>query len=66
MDFARSKNETLLALWESVRQQVLMDQVIGNRNRLVGENARAYAGKLCSEMDRRRMSYEPIEWRAEI
>ncbi len=63
MDFSGSKDERLLAFWESVRHEVSADQANGNRYRFAGEGVRAYAEKLRSEMDRRRLNYKPIDWR---
>ncbi|MBR1232868.1 hypothetical protein JQ597_00020 [Bradyrhizobium sp. AUGA SZCCT0177] len=54
------KNERLLAFYENVRQQVALDA--GSRYRFAGEGVRAYADKLREEMDRRRLTFMPINW----
>jgi hypothetical protein len=59
--FSSSPDESLLSLWESVRRQVLADRVNGGRSRFVGDNLRAYAELLCSEMVRRELKYTPID-----
>jgi hypothetical protein len=62
MDFSNSKDEGLQSLWESVRRQVLADLANGGRSRVVGNNLRAYAELLRSEMNRRELNYTPIDW----
>ena len=62
MDFSILKDEGLLSLWESVRRQVLADLASGGRSRFVGNNLRAYAELLRSAMNRRELSYTPIDW----
>jgi hypothetical protein len=62
MNFTSSSNESLLALWESVRRQVIADKAASGRCRLVGEKIRVHAQNLRNEMDRRGMRYTPIEW----
>jgi hypothetical protein len=62
MNFSSSKDESLLSLWESVRRQVLADRASSGRSRCVGENVRAYAELLRSEMERRELKYTPINW----
>ena len=62
MSFANSKDESLLAFYESIRRQVEADKQSGGRYRLVGDGARQYADKLGQEMDRRRMRYNRIDW----
>jgi hypothetical protein len=62
VNFSSSRDESLLSLWESVRRQVLADRADGGRSRFVGDNLRAYAELLRSEMDRRELKYTPISW----
>jgi hypothetical protein len=62
VNFEGSKDEALLALYESVRRQVTADQAAGGRYRFVGDNVRIYADRLRDEMDRRQVPYRPIEW----
>jgi hypothetical protein len=51
-----------LALWESVRRQVIADRAAGGRCRFVGDRIRPYAHNIRKEMDRRGMRYTPIEF----
>jgi predicted helicase len=62
MDFTSSSDESLLALWESVRRQVIADRAAGGRCRFVGDRIRPYAHNIRKEMDRRGMRYTPIEF----
>ncbi len=62
MDLSGSKDERLLAMWESVRQQVVADLASGGRYRFIGDNVRPYAEKLQEELDRRQLRYAPIDW----
>ena len=60
MNYSQMKDERLMAFYEAVRQQVIMD---GNsRHRFAGEGVRAYAEKLREEMERRRLRFTPIDW----
>jgi len=59
MNYSQMKDERLMAFYEAVRQQVILD---GNsRYRFAGEGVRAYAEKLREEMERRRI-FTPIDW----
>lgn len=60
MNYALMKDERLLLFYQAVRQEVMLDGT--SRYRLAGEGVRAYADKLRGEMDRRRLSYTPIDW----
>jgi hypothetical protein len=62
MNFSDSNDHSLISLWESVRRQVVADRACGGRSRFVGDNLRAYADLLRSEMDRRELKYTPIDW----
>ena len=62
MNFSGSKDEALLSLWESLRRQVVADRASGGRCRFGGNNLRAYAESIRSEMDRRELKYAPIAW----
>jgi len=62
MNFSSSNDKSLLSLWESVRRQVAAGRANGDRCRFVGANVRAYAESIRSEMERRELSYTPIEW----
>lgn len=62
MNFADSTNESLLAYYESIRRQVAADKKLGGRHRLIGANVKQYADELKSEMIRRQLSFQPIDW----
>jgi len=60
MNYSQMKDERLLAFYENVRRQVALDA--GSGYRFAGDGVRAYADKLREEMDRRRLSFMPIDW----
>jgi hypothetical protein len=62
VQFKNSKDESLLALYESIRRQVDADKAAGGRYGLVSDHVREYADRLRTEMDRRQLRYEPIAW----
>jgi hypothetical protein len=62
MDFARSKDESLLHFYESVRRQVEADKLSGGRYRFAGDAAKEYADRIREELDRRRLGFTPIDW----
>jgi len=62
MDFSNSKDERLLHLYESVRQQVELDNLAGGRYRFAGESVKEYAERLRAEVDRRNLHFSRIEW----
>jgi hypothetical protein len=62
MSFSATKDDSLLAFYESVRRQVEADMQHGGRYRFVGEHVRQYAERLRDEMDRRRLKFAPIDW----
>jgi len=62
MDFANSKDESLLHYYENIRRQVEIDRLAGGRYRFVGDSATQYAARLRDEMDRRRLRFTPIDW----
>lgn len=64
MILANLTDQSLLAYYESVRRQVIADQRLGGRCRLAGIHMREYAGRLIEEMNRRRLSFTPIDWPA--
>jgi hypothetical protein len=54
------KDERLLLYYEAVREQVILD---GNsRYRFVGEGVRTFDEKLRDELEKRRLSFTPIDW----
>ena len=56
------KDDSLIALYETVRRQTLTDKGAAIRSRVVGENMKGYAEKLRAEMERRGLRFKPIEW----
>jgi hypothetical protein len=62
MKFSDTSDESLIAFYENIRQQVRADMQSGGRYRFVGESARQYADGLREEMDRRRLNFTPIDW----
>jgi hypothetical protein len=53
-------DESVLRLYESIRQQVEADTLLGSRHRLLRETAKQEAERLRAELDRRRLRYAPI------
>jgi hypothetical protein len=62
MNFTNSKDESLLAFYESVRRQVEEDMQSGGRYRFAGDGVKQYADRLRAEMDQRRLRFTPIDW----
>ena len=62
MNFSQSKDERLLAFYENVRKQVELDKKASGRYRLTSDGVKQYADSLREEMDRRRLTYRPIDW----
>jgi hypothetical protein len=62
MNFAHSKNESLLHFYESVRRQVEADKLSGGRYRFAGDAAKQYADQIREELERRRLQFTPIDW----
>ena len=58
----RLSNESVLRLYENIREQVIKDVRSGSRHRFMGETARQQAERLREEMDRRRLRFTPIDW----
>ena len=59
MNPSQMKDERLLAFYENVREQVVIDA--GSRYRFAGDGVRAYANKLREEMERRTLRFTPID-----
>lgn len=55
-------DRSLIALYESVRRQMMASTAAGPQSRVVGHHTRDYAEKLRAEMERRRITFIPIEW----
>jgi hypothetical protein len=62
MNFANSKDETLLRFYENVRDQVQADSQFGGKYGFAGDGVKQYADKLREEMERRRLRFSPINW----
>ena len=56
-------DESVLKLYENIRQQVSADIRAGGKYRLLGETAKQQAQRLRDELSRRRLSFTPIDWR---
>jgi hypothetical protein len=56
-------DESVLKLYESIRQQVSADIRLGSNHRLLGEAAKQQAQRLREEIDRRRLQVTPISWK---
>ena len=55
-------DESVLKLYESIRQHVAAEVELGSRYRLLGDTAKQQAGRLRDELDRRRLRFTPIDW----
>lgn len=62
MNFKKSTDQSLLALWNSIQRQVAADDANGGRYRFIGPNVRAYAEEIRSELEARHLRYTPIRW----
>jgi hypothetical protein len=62
MNFANSKDETLLRFYEDVRDQVQAGSQFGGKYRFAGDGVKQYADALRDEMERRRLRFSPINW----
>ena len=62
MTFLKSKDETLVLYYESIRRQVEADKKLDGRYCFMGEPVKQYADRLREEMDRRRLQFTPIDW----
>jgi hypothetical protein len=62
MTFANLKDESLLAYYENIRQQVQLDMNFGGRYRFAGNSVKQHADNLREEMSRRRLRFSPIDW----
>jgi hypothetical protein len=56
------RDESVLKLYESIRQQVSADRQAGHKYRLLGETAKQQAQLLRDELDRRGLRFTPIDW----
>ena len=55
-------NESLLRLYENIREQVLADIRLGSPHRLLGDAAKQQEQRLREELERRRLEFTPIHW----
>jgi hypothetical protein len=63
MGIEHLSDESLLHLYENIREQVVADLSLGSRHRLLGKAAKQRAERLREELDRRRLRHIPIDWR---
>ena len=61
-DISILADESVLRLYDSIREQVSADIRLGSRHRLLGEAAQQQAERLREELDRRGLQYTPIVW----
>ena len=52
----------LLRFYANVRNQVELDRRSGSAYRFVGDGVKQYAEKLREEIERRRLTFTPIDW----
>jgi hypothetical protein len=55
-------DESILKLYESIRQQVSADIEAGGKYHLLGDTAKDQAQRLRDELERRRLRFTPIDW----
>ena len=55
-------DESILQLYENIRQQVEADRRLGAEFRLLGDTAKEQAQRLRDEIDRRGLRVAPIIW----
>ncbi len=63
MAFENMSDQSLLMLYENIRQQVAEDIRLDSRHRLLGEAAKQRAERLRFELDYRRLHFNPIIWK---
>jgi hypothetical protein len=63
VDFKVLTDESLLAYYESIRRQVAADTNLGRGRHLAGESVKRRAEELQRELQERRLSFTPIDWR---
>lgn len=61
--FSEQSDESLLAYYESVRRQVAADVQLRREYRLVSDTTRRFAAGLQKEMELRKLSFVPIDWK---
>jgi hypothetical protein len=60
--FEKLADESVVKLYESIREQLSADIRLGSCHRLVGETAKQQAERLREELERRRLRFVPIDW----
>jgi hypothetical protein len=55
-------DESLIALYESLRRQIAAASASGARSRVCGDNTLVYVNKVCAELERRQLQFAPIDW----
>jgi hypothetical protein len=63
MGIENLSDDSLLHLYENIREQVAADLSLGSRHRLLGAPAKQRAERIREELDRRRLRYALIVWR---
>jgi hypothetical protein len=63
MSLENLSDDSVLRLYENIREQVAADLRLGSRYRLLGETAWQQAERLSQELDRRRLKYAHVDWR---
>ena len=61
--FSEQSDESLLAYYESVRRQVAANVQLRREYRLVSDTTRRFAADLQKEMELRKLSFVPIDWK---
>ena len=62
MAIANLSDDSVLTLYNSLREQALADVRTGSRYRFLGASARQQAQRLEEELERRWLPYTPIDW----
>ena len=62
MGIEKLSDDSLLLLYENIREQVAADLSLGSRHRLLGAAAKQRAERIREELDRRRLRYRLIDW----
>jgi hypothetical protein len=63
MGLENLSDDSVLRLYENIREQVEADLRQWSRHRLLGATAKQQADRLRQELDRRRLQYAHIDWR---
>ena len=63
MGIENLSDDSVLHLYENIREQVAADLRMWSRHGLLGDTARQQAERLRKELDRRGLRYSHIDWR---